>query len=79
MDKEGHTHTHGYYATLKRMRYCIYSNKNVPRANYGKWNNLDQESQIPYDFTHIWHLIKKNNNNKKELKTQNAEKEESDL
>ena len=32
-----------------------------PRGYYAKWNNSDKEKQTPYDFTYMWNLNNKRN------------------
>ena len=31
------------------------------RVYYAKWNKSVSERQIPYDFTHMWNLLNKTN------------------
>lgn len=37
----------------------IYDNMDGPGDYYAKQNKSARERQIPYDFTHMWNLIKK--------------------
>lgn len=36
------------------------------RGYYTKWNESDKERQIPYDFTYIWNLKNKTNEQTKQ-------------
>ena len=35
-----------------------------PRGYYAKWNKSDRERQMPYDFTSMWNLKNKINEQK---------------
>ena len=48
-----------------------------PWAYYAKWNKSDRERQIPYDFTYMWILKNKTNEEMKQKKTlQNLQRTE---
>ena len=52
-----HTHTMEYYSALKKeWNLDICSNMDGPRGYYVKWNKLNRERQILYDFTYMWNL-----------------------
>ena len=40
---------------------AICSNMDGPRGYYAKWNKWGRERQIPYDFTYVWNLKHKTN------------------
>ena len=57
-----HTHTMECYSAIKKewnLANC--DNMDGPRGYYAKWNKLDREWQIPYDFTLMWNLYMKTN------------------
>ena len=37
-----------------------------PREYYANWNKSDRERQIPYDFTYMWNLKNKINEQTKQ-------------
>ena len=39
----------------------ICNNMEGPQGYYDKWNKLNRERQIPYNFTSMWNLKKKQN------------------
>ena len=43
------------------MKSCHCNTMDEPRGYYAKQNKLDQERQIPYDFTYMWNLKNKTN------------------
>ena len=46
-----------YYSALKKeWNLDICSNMGGPRGYYVKWNKLNRERQILYDFTYMWNL-----------------------
>ena len=48
------------------MKSCHCNTMDEPRGYYAKQNKLDQERQIPYDFTYMWNLKNKTNEQTKE-------------
>lgn len=54
-----HTYTREYYSVIKGQNFAIHDNMDGLWACYAKWNKSDGETQIPYDFIHMWD-IKKN-------------------
>ena len=42
---------------------AISNNMDRSRRYFAKWNKLEQEKQIPYDFTYMWNLKKQMNQN----------------
>ena len=64
-DKHTHIHTYMHNGILlshkKEWSLAICNNMNGPRGYYAKWNKLGGERQIPYDFTYMWNLKKKTN------------------
>ena len=38
----------------------------TPGGCYAKWNKLDRKKQIPYDFTYMWNLKNKTNEQTKQ-------------
>ena len=56
---------HIYNETLlshkKEWNLAICNNMDEPRGYYVTWSKSDQERQIPYDFTYLWNLKNKIN------------------
>ena len=50
-----------YLAIKKEWNFAICNNMDEPRRHYAKWNKSDRERQIPYDFTYMWNLKSKTN------------------
>ena len=50
-----------YYSAIKKGHLVICGNMNGPRGYYAKWNKSDREIQILYDFTFMWNLKIKTN------------------
>ena len=44
-----------------RWNLAICDNIDGPRGYYAKWNKSDRERQISYDFTYMWGLKNKTN------------------
>ena len=52
-----------YYSAMKREKFChLYMGG--PREYYAKCNMSDRERQRPYDFTYMWNLKSKANEQK---------------
>ena len=49
-----------YYSVMKGWNFAIHDNMDGLWAYYAKWNKSDGETQIPYDFIHMWDIKKKN-------------------
>ena len=50
-----------YYTAIKKWNLTICKNMDGPRGYYAKWNNSDRERHMPYDFTFMWNLKNKAN------------------
>ena len=50
----------------KEWNLTICDNMDGPRGYHAKWNKLDRERQILYDFTYMWNFWKMNKHNKTE-------------
>ena len=48
-----------------------------PWAYYAKWNKSDRERQIPYDFTYMWILKNKTNEEMKQKKPSKIYREQN--
>ena len=46
--------TLGYYSSIKQLNLAICDNMDGHIGCYDKWNKLDRERQILYDFTFLW-------------------------
>ena len=51
--EEWYVYTMEYYSAIKRWNLANCSNMDGPWGYYAKWNKLDGERQIPYDFTTV--------------------------
>ena len=49
-----------YYSVMKGWNFAIHDNMDGLWAYYAKWNKSDGETQILYDFIHMWDIKKKN-------------------
>lgn len=56
-----YTHTGILLSHKEEWDFVIYNNMGGPRGYYAKWNESDRERQIPYDFTYMWNLKNKTN------------------
>ena len=57
-----HTHTMVYYSAIKKDEILPFATTWMElEIYYAKWNKSDGESQMPYDFTHMWKIIKTTN------------------
>ena len=67
-----HTHTHnGILLSHKKVwNFAICDYMDGARGYYGKWNKSAWERQIPYDFTHMWNLRKKTNEQRKKKESE---------
>ena len=45
----------------KDEKFALCDKIDGPGDHYAKWNKPVRESQMPYDFTHMWNLIRKMN------------------
>ena len=63
MDKEDVVHIYNgiVLSHKKEWNPDICDNMDGPRVYYAKWNKSDGEKQIPYDFTYMWNLKNKTN------------------
>ena len=61
MDKEDVVHIHNgiLLSHQKEWNLAICIDVDKVRGHYTKWNKSVRESQIPYDFTHMWTLRNK--------------------
>ena len=54
-----------YYSPLKKQQkkgnYTLCNSMDGPREYYANWNKPVRERQIPYDFTYMWTLMNKAN------------------
>ena len=64
------THALEYYSAIKRRKSCICDNMDRPWGYYAKWNKSDWEGQLLYDFTYMWNLINKTNQQTKLIDTE---------
>ena len=46
----------------KKLSFTLCDSMDGPGEHYAKWNKPVRERQTPYDFTHMWSLMKKLNN-----------------
>ena len=53
----------------KEWNLAICNSVDGPKGCYAKWNKSDREKHIPYNFTYMWNLKNKVNNNKKKQTT----------
>ena len=60
MDKED-TYSGILLSHIKPWNLAICDSVDGPRGYYAKWNKSDRERQIPYDFTCMWNLKNKTN------------------
>ena len=56
----GHLHS-GILLGHKKENFTLCGSVDGPGDHYVKWNKPVRESQMPYDFTHMWNLIRKMN------------------
>ena len=49
----------------KEWNFTIHNSMDGPREYYVKWNKSDRERLIPYDFTYMWNLKSKINDETK--------------
>ena len=64
IEKLWYIYTMEYYLIIKKekqinLTFC--DSMDGPGKHYAKWNKPVIERQIPYNFTHMWNLIKKLN------------------
>ena len=52
-------HIMGYYSLLRKNE--ILTLATIPREYYVKWNKSDKEKWILYDFSYMWNLKNKTN------------------
>ena len=57
----GHLHNGVLLSYKKEENFILCDNMDGPGEHYAKWNKPVREKQIPYDFTHLWNLMKKLN------------------
>ena len=62
-DKEDVAYTYNgiLLSHKKEWNLTLCDNMDGPRKYYAKWNKSDRERQIPYDFTYMWNLKNKTN------------------
>ena len=63
-DTHTHTHTHTHRnitQPLKERNLAICNNMDGRRRYYAKWNKSEGERQKEYDFTYMWNLKTKTN------------------
>ena len=58
-----------YYSAIKRWNLAICDDMDGPWGYYAKWNKSHEERQILYDFTHMWSIKKKVNEQTKQKQT----------
>ena len=57
-----HVYKMEYYSAIKKNEILPFvHNMDGPRGYYAKWNKSDRERQILYDFTYMWNLKNKTN------------------
>ena len=62
MKKLWYIYTMEYYSAMKKEgNPAICNNMDGLRGYYAKWNKSDKERQILYDFTYMWNLKNKTN------------------
>ena len=49
------------FSHIKEWNLAICNNMDGPTGQYAKWNKSDRERQMPYDFTYMWNLENKTN------------------
>ena len=54
-------YTMEYYLAIKKKKFYPLQWHDGPREHYAKWNKPVRERQIPYDFTYIWNIMNKLN------------------
>ena len=50
-----------YYLAMKKENFTLCNSMDGPGEHYTRWNKPVGEQQIPYDFTHMWNLMNKQN------------------
>ena len=58
----------------KKRNLAMCDNIDGSRGYYVKWNKSDSEKQIPYDFTYMWNLRNKTNQQIKQKHTYKEKK-----
>ena len=61
VDKTAMVHLHSgiLLGRKKEEKFILCDSMDGPGEHYAKWNKPVRESQIPYDFTHMWNLENK--------------------
>ena len=57
----GHLHNGILSDHKKEENFTLCNSMDGPEEHYAKWNEAVRETQIPYDFTHMWNLMNKLN------------------
>ena len=57
----GHLHSGILLSCKKEENFTLCNSMDGPREHFAKCNNPVRERQIPYDFTHMWNLMNKLN------------------
>lgn len=61
------------------MESCIYNDMDRAREHYAKWNKSVREREIPYDFTHLYSLRNKTNEQREIKETEVNQETDSSL